>query len=68
MNFATRSKTALLLIALTLVGGCAATGANEGCAGWKPIRLAPSTIDALTDQDAREILAHNRFGREKRCW
>jgi len=45
-----------------------ASGQNDGCAGWKPIRLAPSTIDALTDQDAREILAHNSFGREKRCW
>ncbi len=67
MNFATKSKTALLLI-LTLSGYFGATGPSEGCAGWKPIRLAPSTIDALTDQDAREILVHNTFGRKKRCW
>jgi hypothetical protein len=53
---------------VTLVASCTATGPNEACAGWKPIRLAPSTIDALTDQDAREILAHNRFGREMACW
>jgi hypothetical protein len=68
MKRATKLTTGLLLIALTLVSGCAATGLSEGCAGWKPIRLAPSTIDALTDQDAREILAHNTFGRSQNCW
>ena len=56
-----------LLLSGILVGGCTTTGPND-CAGWKPIRLAPATIDALTDQDAREILAHNTFGRERGCW
>lgn len=60
-------STIALLLTVTLVSACAATGPNN-CAGWKPIRLAPSTIDALTDQDAREILAHNTFGRERGCW
>lgn len=67
MNSATKLRTASLLIVAILVTACAETGVNS-CAGWKPIRLAPSTIDALTDQDAREILAHNTFGREKGCW
>lgn len=61
-------STIALLLTVILVASCTETGRNEGCAGWKPIRLAPSTIDALTDQDAREILSHNRFGRERGCW
>ena len=64
MKRGTKLTTGLLLI-VTLSGCFGATGANEGCAGWKPIRLAPSTIDALTDQDAREILGHNTFGRSQ---
>ncbi len=60
--------TIALLLSVTLVGGCAVNGQNSACAGWKPIRLAPQSIDALTDQDAAEILAHNVFGRERGCW
>jgi hypothetical protein len=66
MTRGTKWKIALLLI-VTVVSGCAVTGPSS-CAGWKPIRLAPQSIDALTDQDAAEILAHNEFGREMRCW
>ena len=67
MKRATKLTIASLL-SVTLVASCTATGPNEACAGWKPIRLAPSTIDALTDQDAREILAHNTFGHQIGCW
>jgi hypothetical protein len=67
MKLATKLTIASLLI-VTLSASSCATGPSDGCAGWKPIRLAPSTIDALTDQDAREILAHNTFGRERGCW
>ena len=56
-----------LLLSLTLISGCVTAGANS-CAGWKPIRLAPQSIDGLTDQDAAEILAHNEFGLERGCW
>ncbi len=51
-----------------LVSGCVMTGPNDACAGWKPIILNPQSIDGLTDQDAGEILAHNRFGEERGCW
>lgn len=68
MNSATKLRTASLLIVAILATGCVPTGPSDGCAGWKPIRLAPSTIDALTDQDARKILAHNTFGRQRGCW
>lgn len=50
----------VLLLSVTLVAACVRTGPNN-CAGWKPIILAPESIDGLTDQDAREILAHNEF-------
>ena len=56
-----------LLLSLTLAASCTQIGGSE-CAGWKPIRLAPQSIDALTDQDAQEILAHNVFGRQQGCW
>lgn len=59
--------TIALLLSVTLVSGCVTSGPSE-CAGWKPIRLAQQSIDALTDQDAAEILAHNVFGRERGCW
>lgn len=57
-----------MLLGAMLVTGCVQTGANSGCAGWKPIRLADQSIDGMTDQDAAEILAHNAFGRERKCW
>lgn len=51
-----------------LVSACVQTGKSDACAGWKPIRLADTSIDGLTEQDAGEILAHNTFGREQGCW
>lgn len=67
MRSATRLKTALLL-SVTLIAGCATSGASDACAGWKPIRLAQASIDGLTDQDAQEVLAHNIFGVQRGCW
>lgn len=67
MNAFLKYKVLLLFAMLFAVAGCVTTGRND-CAGWKPIRLAPQSIDALTDQDAAEILAHNVFGRERGCW
>jgi len=49
-----------LLLSVTLVSACMTTGPNN-CAGWRPIVLAPESIDGLTEQDAREILSHNEF-------
>ncbi len=57
----------MLLIAM-LASGCATTGQDNFCAGWKPIRLDESSIDGLTDRDAEAILAHNEFGRSVKCW
>lgn len=59
--------TTVLLLSAMLVSGCVIGGGNS-CAGFKPIILAGQSIDGLTDQDAREILAHNEFGKAQGCW
>lgn len=63
----TRLKIALL-VSMTLVSGCVTPGASDSCAGWKPIILAKTSIDGLTEQDSEEILAHNEYGVERGCW
>jgi hypothetical protein len=57
----------LTLALATLASGCVPTG-NANCAGWKPIRLDPQSIDGLTERDAREILSHNEFGLARCGW
>lgn len=48
----------MLLASLTMFGsGCASTVATDSCA-WVQI-ITVSRGDVLTDQTAREILAHN---------
>lgn len=56
-------RTGLLVTAM-LASGCV----SGGCAGWKPIYLTGPTIDALTDDEAQAILAHNQFGVAQKCW
>ncbi|CDX57055.1 conserved exported hypothetical protein [Mesorhizobium plurifarium] len=47
------------------LAGC--TTAKGGfCAVALPMRLSDKAVDALTDQEARALLAHNRKG-EKLC-
>lgn len=47
-----------LLLSLTTLGsGCATTNVIDGCS-WVQI-ITVSKDDVLTDQTAREILAHN---------
>jgi hypothetical protein len=59
--------SAASLLSVMLVSGCVTTGANR-CAGWAPIRLSEQSATGLTEQDAREILAHNEFGLAQGCW
>ena len=51
-----------------LATGCTPTGSVDGCAGWKPIRLTDAAIDALSDADAADVLAHNLYGQKRGCW
>lgn len=52
-------KVTILLAALALAG--CATAKGDFCAISKPIRLSHEQIDQLTDDQARQLLAHNRL-------
>ncbi|RWE26653.1 MAG: hypothetical protein EOS41_05850 [Mesorhizobium sp.] len=55
----------LILAALIALAGC--TTAKGGfCSVSSPIRLSANAVDALSDKEARTVLAHNRKG-EKLC-
>ncbi|TGS63022.1 hypothetical protein EN844_24640 [Mesorhizobium sp. M3A.F.Ca.ET.201.01.1.1] len=55
----------LILAALIALAGC--TTAKGGfCSVSSPIRLSVKAIDAISDEEARTVLAHNRKG-EKLC-
>jgi hypothetical protein len=58
-------STVLLLVILTLLSSCAATGGAD-CGAWRPILIADA--DVLTADTARAILAHNRAGRRLCGW
>jgi hypothetical protein len=56
------------LIAVALVvalAGCT-TATGGFCAVSSPLRLSTKAVDALSDEEARALLAHNRKG-EKLC-
>lgn len=61
---------AVVLFALALAGcSTTPTGGSKGgsfCDVSRPIRIAPEAVDALTTEQAREALSHNRYG-EKAC-
>lgn len=66
-------KLTVMLLAALLVTGCAQNGPAAidpalDCAGWKPIMLRETTVDALDDREVKAILGHNEFGQSKGCW
>lgn len=62
----------LLLVTACVPTGPAATEPPPApptiCAGWKPIFLRETTIDALDDREIEAVLGHNEFGRSQLCW
>lgn len=54
----------MLLVALVAAGCTTAKGGF--CAVATPLRLSGKTVDALSDEEARALLSHNRRG-ERRC-
>jgi hypothetical protein len=59
---------ALWLVSLILLAGCATPGpVTDGfCVEAKPVYI--SKQDVLTDGTARQILAHNEYGRSRCGW
>lgn len=56
----------MLLASLTLLAGCATSGSGTNCGVFKPILIGRA--DVLTDQTARQVLAHNMAGRALCGW
>lgn len=63
-------KTSALVVTLALLTSCAGTGpaieSVDSCAGWAPILISEG--DILTEETARDILVHNRYGQREGCW
>ncbi|CDX27282.1 conserved exported hypothetical protein [Mesorhizobium sp. ORS 3324] len=58
-------KRLIIAALFAALGGC--TTAKGGfCAVSSPLRLSAKTVDTLSDEEARALLAHNRKG-EKLC-
>ncbi len=58
-------KGLILAVVIAVLAGC--TTAKGGfCAVSAPLRLSAKAVDALSDREARALLAHNRKG-EKLC-
>jgi len=55
----------LILSALILLTACATTKGSF-CAIDKPLRPSAASIDAMTDAQVKDLVAHNRKG-EKLC-
>jgi hypothetical protein len=65
----------LTLVFLAFASGCATTtyrGDSDATLFWcdtnKPVRPALSSIDTMTDDQLREMLAHNRYGQKTCGW
>lgn len=59
-----RALTLALLIALS---GCQ-TVSGTFCAIASPIRLSDQAVDAMSDQEVKDVLAHNRKGQKLCGW
>lgn len=56
-----------LLVSCATMAGCVKTVTKlDVCKGWEPIYVGAD--DVLTDQTAKELLVHNRYGIEQGCW
>lgn len=62
--------TLILLLPLGISGtldGCVKTvTVVDHCTGWEPIYVGDA--DVLTDQTAKQVLAHDQHGVNEKCW
>lgn len=76
-----RAGHRLLVLILTLavpLGGCETTGratksapaqaVADPCAPWRPIFLTKAEVATLSDESARQLLAHNLTGQRLCHW
>lgn len=58
-----------VLVAALLVASCATQKpASSYCDIARPLRLSEAAIDAMSDAEARDVLAHNRKGEALCAW
>jgi len=57
----------ILVLPLLVAAGCTTTKGGF-CAVSTPLRLSVKAVDALSDREARALLAHNRKGRDLCGW
>lgn len=58
----------MLMICLLLMS-CEKIGLvnnQQVCVGWKPIYINKG--DIVSEETAKEILAHNLYGQKNKCW
>jgi hypothetical protein len=57
----------LMLALLVVLAGCT-TASGGFCTVSSPLRLSAKVVDALSDAEARALLAHNRKGQKLCGW
>lgn len=55
-------KRLILMVALGIIAGCTSIPKGDFCDIAKPLRPTAEQIDAMSDAQVREMLAHNRKG------
>ncbi|MGX5850816.1 hypothetical protein ACWGTO_27430 [Mesorhizobium sp. PL10] len=57
----------LMIALLAALAGCT-TASGGFCTVTSPLRLSSKAVDALSDAEARALLAHNRKGQKLCGW
>jgi len=60
-------KKSIVILMLLFVSGCATMHAGN-CSGWRKIRPAITDVDKMSGDLARQLDAHNSFGKVQGCW
>lgn len=65
----TLHRTLIWLAVPAMLASCGPS--VEGCAGWRPIRVADATVDHLAESDPQALaalIAHHEMGQAMGCW
>lgn len=58
----------IAIVALGIISGCQSIPRSSFCTISSPIRLSAPAIDAMSDGEVRDVLAHNEKGRKLCGW